>query len=150
MPIIEAGFVDSDGNANLENLTQFGPTIRVSIGHFRAEDESNVVPKEDESTIALVDTGASLSCIDIALAEKLELPIVDTMTIGGSDGAKEHNVYLAQIQIPDLRYTQYGLFAGVDLQGGAQPHQALLGRTFLRDAIMIYDGFRGQVTITVL
>jgi hypothetical protein len=42
----------------------------------------------------------------------------------------------------------YGLFAGVNLAAGGQPHQALIGRTFLRHFTMIYEGRTGTVTIT--
>ena len=107
-----------------------GPSIRVSIGHFRSGDESSTIPKEDEFAVALVDTGATESCIDISLAQYLELPIVDTMTISGSDGAKKHDVYMAQIHIPDLKFTQFGKFAGVNLDGGGQLHKALLGSAY--------------------
>lgn len=150
MPIIEAGVPDNDGKLDPNQLTLLGPSIRVSIGHFRSGDESSTIPKEDEFAVALVDTGATESCIDISLAQYLELPIVDTMTISGSDGAKKHDVYMAQIHIPDLKFTQFGKFAGVNLDGGGQLHKALLGRTFLQNTIMIYDGLRGQVTITIV
>ena len=148
MPIIEAGVPDSDGNLNPNQLIRVGPTIGVFIGHFRSDNESRALPQEDEFALALVDTGASESCIDISFAQKLKLPVVDKMTISGVGGAKIHDVYMAQIHIPNLEFTQYGKFAGVDLDGGGQPHKALLGRTFLQNTIMIYDGFRSQVTIT--
>lgn len=148
MPIIEAGVPNSDGKLDPNQLTLLGPSIRVSIGHFRVGDAANTLPKEDEFAVALVDTGATESCIDISLAQKLELPIVDKITISGAGGAKSHDVYMAQIHIPDLKFTQYGKFAGVDLEGGGQVHKALLGRTFLQTTIMIYDGIRGQVTLT--
>ena len=77
MPIIEAGVPNSDGKLNPNQLTLLGPSIRVSKGHFRGGDVANALPKEDEFAVALVDTGATESCIDISLAQKLELPIVD-------------------------------------------------------------------------
>ena len=149
MPIIEAGASNSDGKLDPNQLILVGPSIRVSIGHFRTDDAADTLPKEDEFAVALVDTGATESCIDISLAQKLELPIVDKMIISGAGGANSHGVYMAQIHIPDLQFTQYGKFAGVDLAGGGQLHQALLGRTFLQNTIMIYDGIRGQVTLTI-
>ena len=149
MPIIEAGFISNDGKPDLDKLLQFGPTIQVVIGHFKSADEASTVQSEDSIAYALVDTGATESCIDITLAQKLQLPIVDKMNISGSDGAKVHDVYMAQIRVPNLEFTQFGKFAGVNLTDGGQQHQALLGRTFLQDTIMIYDGFRGQITITV-
>ena len=149
MPIIEAGFLSQDGKPDLNKLLQFGPTIQVVIGQFISTDGANFVQSEDSIAHALVDTGATESCIDINLAQKLQLPIVDKMNISGSDGVKIHDVYMAQIRVPVLQFTQYGKFSGVNLTGGGQQHQALLGRTFLQNTIMIYDGLRGQITITI-
>ncbi|MCY4531313.1 MAG: retroviral-like aspartic protease family protein [Gammaproteobacteria bacterium] len=149
MPIIEAGVKNSNDQIDPIQLVQVGPSIEVSIGHFRTSGAPPIPPKEDVFTFALVDTGATESCIDISLAQNLDLPVVDKMTISGVGGAKTHDVYMAQIHIPDLKFTQYGKFAGVDLDGGGQLHKALLGRSFLQNTIMIYDGLRGQVTITV-
>ncbi len=146
MPIIEAGFTNEDGKPDSNILVQFGPTIRVFVGHLKSAGSSDSVP--DEFVHALIDTGATESCIDISLAQKLELPAVDKITISGVGGANTHNVYMAQIHIPQLNFTQYGKFAGVQLVGGGQQHHALLGRTFLQGTIMIYDGIRGQVTVT--
>lgn len=146
MPIIEAGFINDDGKSDPNALVKFGPTIRVFVGHLKAASSSNSVT--DEFVHALIDTGATESCIDISLAQKLELPAVDRITISGVGGAKIHDVYMAQIHIPQLNFTQYGKFAGVQLAGGGQQHHALLGRTFLQGTIMIYDGIRGQVTVT--
>jgi hypothetical protein len=42
---------------------------------------------------------------------------------------------------------QWGAFAGVELRAGGQPHGVLLGRSFLNQCIMIYDGIREQVTV---
>ena len=142
-------FLSHDGKPDLNKLLQFGPTIQVVIDQFKSADEASSVQSEDSIAYALVDTGATESCIDIALAQKLQLPIVDKINISGSDGAKIHNGYMAQIRVPILEFTQYGKFAGVNLTGGGQQHQALLGRTFLQNTIMIYDGLRGQITITV-
>jgi ABC-type uncharacterized transport system permease subunit len=97
---------------------------------------------------ALVDTGASESCIDSLLAATLKLPIVDRRPVSGVHGSKEVNVYLAQIHVPSLNFTIYGAFAGVELKAGGQIHNALVGRTFLRNFKMIYDGKSGDVTIS--
>jgi hypothetical protein len=66
----------------------------------------------------------------------------------GVHGAKEVNVHLAQVYIPSLKYTIYGAFSGVDLRAGGQAHSALIGRTFLRQFKMIYDGPTGDVELS--
>jgi predicted aspartyl protease len=96
---------------------------------------------------ALVDTGASESCIDGTLAAALKLPVVDRRMTAGAHGAKEVNMHLAQIHIPSLKFTIYGAFAGVDLHAGGQIHSALIGRTFLQHFKMIYDGTTGSVEL---
>jgi len=92
---------------------------------------------------ALVDTGATESCIDSTLAMNLNLPIADRRTVSGVHGAGEVNVHIGQIHIPSLAFTLYGPFAAVDLAAGGQSHLALIGRTFLAHFKMFYDGRTG-------
>jgi predicted aspartyl protease len=97
---------------------------------------------------ALVDTGALESCIDSSLAMRLNLPVVDRRNISGAHGAKEVNVHLAHIHIPSLLFTIYGPFCAVDLTAGGQQHHALIGRTFLQNFTMVYEGRTGNVTLS--
>ena len=138
---------------NRENpglLTVFGPTLTVKIGfdpqyrpgRFRGAN----LPEQD--FLALVDTGASESCIDSDLAIALNLPIVDQSEASGVHGRLAVNLHVAQIYIPLLEHTEFGLFVGVHLRSGGQPHLALLGRTFLRHFVMNYDGPTGTVEIS--
>jgi predicted aspartyl protease len=62
---------------------------------------------------ALVDTGATESCIDSTLASQLNLPIVDKRIVSGVHGPQEVNMHLAQVRVPSLNHTIYGAFAGV-------------------------------------
>jgi predicted aspartyl protease len=127
-----------------------GPTIFVDIGF----DPSFQAAKPTRPTLAatqlwaLVDTGATECCIDTDLAKKLALPVIDRRKISGVSGLKEVDVYLGHIHIIALGITMYGGFAGVDLIAGGQRHYALIGRTFLRQLTMVYDGKTGIVTIT--
>ena len=56
-------------------------------------------------------------------------------------------MYLAQVVVAPFGVRILGMFAGVDLVVGGQIHQALIGRTFLQNFTMIYDGSTGTVTI---
>jgi len=145
MPLIDAGFTDKDGKADAPRLEVFGPTVKVTVIHSSTED-TGADPKS-KTVFALVDTGASETCIDEDLANELELPIVDVREIGSAHGSNPHNVYMAHVSIPQLDIIQYGKFTGVNLKDGGQQHECLLGRTFLRNTIMIYDGYRAQVTL---
>jgi gag-polyprotein putative aspartyl protease len=144
-------WVDSvpGGASGSELLVAYGPTILVDIGFDSAWTIGNqTVPVAGLTNIrALVDSGACLSCIDSVLAAQLNLPIVDKKTFSGIHGALEVNMHLAQVHVPSLNFTIYGEFAGVHLAAGGQPHKALLGRAFLRNYKMTYDGITGAVII---
>ncbi|MFI5251913.1 MAG: aspartyl protease family protein [Bacteroidota bacterium] len=151
MPKTECGFSDTvTGVSGSGLLINQGPTLRVDVGFdptwklaFGTFPIAGINDVE-----ALVDTGATESCIDDLLASKLVLPIIDKRKICGSSGEHEVNVYLAQIRIPSLNFVVYGAFAGVALAAGGQRHQVLMGRTFLSKFKMIYDGVSGRVTIS--
>ena len=102
---------------------------------------------EDEYN-ALVDTGATASCIDSELAEHLDLPVVDQEEIAGVQGVSVVTVHLAQIFVPALHFTIYGRFSGVHLAKSGRPYGALIGRTFLRRFVMRYDGTTGKVSLS--
>ena len=132
-----------------QNLVDYGPTLFVQIGFdpiYQPNSENN---PDLPTTIypALVDTGATDSCIDSSLAANLNLPIVDRQNVAGVHGAHEVNIHLAQIHVPDLQFTVSDIFAAVHLRAGGQPHFALIGRSFLRAFKMIYDGVSGSVTL---
>ena len=74
--------------------------------------------------------------------------------VAGSDlavahGAEKVNMHLAQIIVTSLRFTIYGAFAGVHLKAGGMGYQALIGRTFLRNVTMVYEGLTGTVSISM-
>ena len=150
MPNTDCGFSDVAGGASGSDLlTDYGPTLKVDIGfdaNFKAGQGLTPVPGMT-GLDALVDTGASESCIDSMLATQLNLPIVDRRNISGAHGGGEVNMHLAQVRIPALGQTIYGVFAGVHLEAGGQMHKALIGRTFLRHCKMVYEGQTGKVTI---
>ena len=150
MPIVDAGFVPDEDLAADSRLVLHGPTIWIDIGFDPSFDPTAGTerPKPSVTGIpALVDSGAQESCIDKTLARELRLSAGDRRTISGSAGEHDADFFLCQFHCPHLQFTQWGLFAGVDLAGGGQIHRALIGRTFLNSFIMIYDGLRGQVTL---
>jgi hypothetical protein len=131
-------------------LIQFGPTLAVDIGFDPAyRPGADVIPIPAVKDVhALVDTGATASCIDAGLAMQLNLPIIDRQKVGGIGGVHEVNMHLGQIRVPGLGRTMYGSFAGVNLVAGGQPHVALIGRIFLMHFTLFYDGRTGSVSIT--
>jgi hypothetical protein len=97
--------------------------------------------------LALIDTGAGQSCIDEALAQQLQLPLINKQTAAGVGGIHTLNVYLGYIAVPLLGTVQAGAFLGAHLTAGGQFHRALIGRTLLSDTLLVYDGRSGSVKL---
>lgn len=131
-------------------LEYVGPSLPVEIGfdpNFRPNTGAR--PRlPGQQFPALVDTGAAECCIDSALAVMLNLPTVDRQPLAGAHGSYEVDMHLAQIYVPALGFTMYGVFSGVHLTAGGQPHVALIGRTFLRNFTLVYKGRTGAVTLS--
>ena len=150
MLIADCGFGDSPLNSGAEKLALDGPTLLVDIG-FDPKCQYAVNGSTFKSDItqvpALIDTGAALSCIDNELARSLNLPLVDRRVFLSLAGECELNAYLAHIAIPSLSFFQHGIFFGVPLFKRPPFFRALLGRTFLRGMVLVYDGPTGSVRI---
>jgi len=161
MPQTRCGFDNQPGVSGSNLLSMFGPTLLVDIGfdpsfkiqtHMMEPGVTVSIPSAPAASIkgveALVDTGAGDSCIDSLLASQLNLPIIDKQPISGIGGQQEADIHLAQIHVPSLAFTLYGVFAAVHLSAGGQRHKALIGRSFLRHFTMVYEGKTGTVTIS--
>lgn len=157
MAIVECGFpAGLTGLSAADALVQQGPTILVDIGFDPTLFGQNL-PQVLGATAplaaipavqvpALLDTGATESSIDEQLAQQLQLPLIDRQTRVGISGPVVLNVYLAHLLIPNVG-GQYGRFTGVHLQAGGQPQRALIGRTLLKDMLVVYDGRAGRVSL---
>ena len=128
---------------NREELYLLGPAIDVGVLPIAGPEYDGIVEHP-----ALIDTGATESCVDGGLADAIGLPVVDRRPVSGVHGVMAVNFYLAKLTIPLLGFTARGLFAGVDL-GGSIPYSALLGRDFLRRIKMTYDGTKGKIILEV-
>src|ERR1035438_6697477 len=106
MPSTQCGFIAVPGGASgSDMLCAYGPTILVNIGFDSAYKvgKPGPLPVAGITGIrALVDSGATESCIDSVLAAQLNLPIIDKRTVGGIGGSQQVNVHLAQVHIPSL------------------------------------------------
>lgn len=145
----EAGFLNDEKGTAQDYLGRYGPTLWIDIGFdpkYKA-GQPGVPESQIQNVPALVDTGAGESMIDDKLAADLKLPLVDRVIVAGIGGTHEINVYLAHLYIPSLGYIQYGRFGGGNLAEGGQEHKALLGRSLLRDMLMVFDGPKGQVAL---
>src|SRR5262245_60774522 len=104
MPLIDASFKTGDVSQDRNLLLGVGPSITVSV--CTMTDPANVSATKCEQVLALIDSGACQSMIDLDLATKLGLIEVDKAKASGVGGVSVHGVYMAQILIPELDYHQ--------------------------------------------
>ncbi len=151
------------GNANGPNGTQIqvpprialqqrGPVIPVTVGLEQGMVQSLAqrgapVPLT-RSGLALVDTGASISCIDEQLAQELHLPVVDVcQMVSASHSAHPSNVYPIQIALP--QGVSFGAPRAMGANLAVQGLLRLSGETFSRIAPLFYNGNAGQITLSL-
>ena len=130
----QCGFLDGAGVTARELLVSLGPTLKVDIGFDPSYDGRS--PRKPptlpmQNVWALIDTGATHCCIDGDLAMQLNLPVIDQRTI----------------HTPNLSFTFYGSFAGVNLSAGGSRHVVLIGRSYLQHFTLAYDGPTGAVAL---
>jgi len=116
----------------------------LSTTHDRSANElsSNFFP-ERRNLKALIDTGASVNCIDNRAAKKLNLPVIDYKIFQSASGRAPTPIYLGKIEIPDLNTIILGQFYGAELGNNNESYQCLLGRPFLAGFIFSYNGAEG-------
>ena len=161
MPILHSRFggegVNPQGETIQYNpkaiLESRGPVVQVSLSLAEPLAEQlllkgEMIP-EPIAGFALIDTGASSTCIDEVTAQKLGLPVVDRIKIASaSHDAMEMNAYPTMISFISAPIKINATRAiGVNLNN--QGIIVLLGRDMLRKFIMFYNGPSGELTISL-
>jgi predicted aspartyl protease len=146
----------SDGQPALVNpqasLIMLGPRLQVAVGLANAFADQVLksggqVPAV-VSVWALIDTGASQTCIDDTIAQRMGLPVIGKSKMASaSEAASECNLYpvhiefaggqiaLDVLQTPGAALSAHGLLI-------------LIGRDFLQHCTMFYNGMMGQITLS--
>jgi hypothetical protein len=151
MPSLQAGFkVGRDNETPADLLVRFGPTIVVDIGMKSRSAPGEPPDLPMKNVKALVDTGAGGDCIDDDLARTLGLQISDEGVISGVGGRHRAFIYTARLYIPSANKLLFQRFTGAKLQQGDQWQRVILGRSFLREYRMTYDGSDGSVSLDQL
>ena len=125
------------------NLQNVGPIIEVVI--FPPQPVFNKLRQEgktppDKKLIALIDTGASRSCIDDLIANELGLIARDVVRVQTPSGSSQQYVYDLGFAMPGLQTSIIPITAiGANLTN--HPYDALIGRDILKLCTLIYNGW---------
>jgi hypothetical protein len=139
---------------NLE-IGRRGPVVDVSVGISRKQQEDLAASGLDSPSpiliSALVDTGASRTCVDSAVLKELGLvakelvPVLTPSTAGQPHLTGYYAVSMSLLH-PKLTYSFYSVpVLESDFTG--QGIGALIGRDLLAKCLLVYDGQAGVFTL---
>jgi predicted aspartyl protease len=100
------------------------------------------------SGMVLIDTGASNSCIDDGIAQRLQLPVIDVVNMtSASHASTQRNVYPVQIELASGLTVNVPRAIGAEL--ASQDLVGLIGRDFLQRCTLFYNGITGEITLSI-
>ena len=139
-------------------LMQAGPMLSVQVALPSALEEhlasqNQPIPPSIQGW-ALIDTGATRSCVDTQVISSLQVNPIGIATVGTAKGQVQQNLYPAKFNFPDANNMtiEFSSAVGVDLTGqsiGEQRLVALIGRDVLSHCILIYNGPGGFFTLAL-
>ena len=102
-----------------------------------------------ERGLALIDTGATSTCIDEAAAARLNLPAIDVVTVASvSHASTQQSVHPIQIEVVGLPIT-IGAPRAIGAPLAAQGLVVLIGRDVLQHCTLFYNGLIGSFSLSV-
>lgn len=155
MPILNSGPDRNPSIVGLLNdpvvvLRRHGPIVPVLISVPQALAEAlvangKVVPPPVPG-LAVIDTEASVTCIDRDAAAALALPVIDVVTMQSASHTVQTNVY-------PIHFETVGFSFETEIPGAmsaslkAQDLVLLIGRDVLAHGVLIYNGLTGTFTL---
>jgi len=134
-------------------LKQRGPVVQMAV--TLADPVASELVKQGKPVPApiagwgLIDTGAGSTCIDEAAAKKLNLPIVNVVTLASASHAStKANVYPVKFQIEGLPVA-VNVPAAIGAPLAVQGLLALIGRDVLQHCTLFYNGPTGEITLSI-
>ncbi|MEI6462123.1 MAG: retropepsin-like aspartic protease [bacterium] len=140
-------------------LVQNGMLIRVVISPHQKlvellKSTNPAIIIETFTGIALIDTGATYTCFDKEIAEKLGLVTTGTGKTSTANGPAEINTYPVSLTFPDLPGFSFhnSKMGAVNLNcklDGQDPFVILIGRDLLSLGSFHYNGITGSFSFSI-
>ncbi len=165
MPIYQARisgtFTDNNGKTQTVPsdfaLAQKGPCLQATLKPLTLNRRKRTPVAQGKKTtpepqiingLALIDTGATSTCVDEHSAKQAGLAIVDRGSISSASHSNHQvPIFAGEIELPSLGTIRIHRAFGVQL--AVQGLIALIGRDALRRAILIYSGLDGSFSLSL-
>jgi len=152
MPVVEINYNPLKTGQNViqpsQNLFIHGAFVNIAIAPIPKDgiQQSVVMPIVGK---ALIDTGATFTCVDENTCLTLGLNSVGIANMKHVDGTSTRTRYPVQISFPDFNLPPLNLVgaASVVLSNMIPPFVALIGRDLLAHFKLTYNGPRGRIEI---
>ena len=134
-------------------LMQRGPIVQVTIGveqNIAQQLLSQGIPlPQPVPGVALIDTGATSTCIDEAIAQQLNLPVIDVVSISSASHVEtKQNVYPVLIEVVGIAI-KFNAFRAIGVPLANQGIQVIVGRDLLQLCTLFYNGLIGSFTLSI-
>jgi hypothetical protein len=160
MPIYNRFFRDSSQQINPNGLMLVGAVLPIEI-HVPPQIAQVLADRGDPipapvSGLALIDTGATLTCVHEPVLQQLGLNPIGIVQSGTASGPVQQSQYPARLVSPDQGWTSdINAVTGVNLSGQQIPLDppqdliALIGRNLLQHWVLIWNGPGGFWTLGI-
>ena len=152
MPIFSRHWIDEDTRkADPDMLMNRGPSLSVEISvheEFAATLERDGIDiPQPQTGFALIDTGASISAIDLTVVGALGLIPVGIIPVSTPSGQEDQLLYPCRIEFPGtpIGSLNFNRVTGSKLMEFGIT--TLIGRDLLRHFLLVYNGVEGSWTL---
>lgn len=153
MPVVEINYHPLQASVNpitpAKNLLLHGALITIAVSPIPRPTLQQASMTPPATGLALIDTGATYTCIDETTCQALGIQAVGTATVNHVDGASIRACYPVQVSFPDLKLPPLKIIraTSVNLTNNTPPFIALIGRDVLSRFKLTYNGPRGRIEI---
>ena len=130
-----------------------GPVLQVSVTIISSVAEQVIQQgatlPSPISGLALIDTGATTTCIDDEIAQQIGAPVIDVVKMNSASHANtDANIYPVHLEIAGFNIH---INAQRCMGAALQPHGLimLIGRDVLAKCTLFYNGVSGQFTLSI-
>ena len=141
------------------SLAEDGPILELSIAVGRARryvlTRFGLPVPEPIRVRALIDTGATFSCLDVSVFNRLDIsskgtvPVLTPTTGATNQLLNRYDVNLELFSAPNQRLFLFEDFPVLEAPLAAQGIQGLIGRDVLSRCVFIYDGNANNFSLSL-